>query len=549
MSFDLSKMRRFAADLFSISLLKVFPQVEIIEGFETSFGFCYDVAFPFLYQDDMAPLIEEQMRSINQQSASFEYVEMVPKSAAGYFEHCRQNELATSMRQSQEPLVRLVRFRESSLLALSESICPLGAFRILGHRPLERGVRLFCALFEEAAQLKGFLKQPGPLQRARHLELGEQLGLFSKLEEKIVWHPNGVFVLEKLKRVWQRALEEQGYRFVRLPAEGVWEENAAAYLKAFPEEERVAEWRESADRSEGCQEGLLDAKYFFHDHALLCTEEAFLGEACDSSLQLIVKILKMLGFEFQIASYESGAKNKDHPLIEALYRAQEGLVNLDVARRSRIGAKRPERRRPSLIGKDEEEGRFGKVAASTNSPNLTERGIELGALSLLKRSRHKGAPQVAFKVADGLGRYWRVGALRCIALQEEGKKTFGIAWSCFANVERVLALLLEKEQGLPFWLAPEQVRLLCVAEQGGEFCAEVCRKLQDGGVRFKEVRSPKGELSHRVHEALLAKVPFVVVVGERELKSKTVTVRTKESAVQESMSLEKLLMMVKEEAL
>ncbi len=65
---------------------------------------------------------------------------------------------------------------------------------------------------------------------------------------------------------------------------------------------------------------------------------------------------------------------KSPALLEEVYRAQEGLVNLYEARQSQIGAQQPERRRPSSCRKGEEEGRFGKVAASTNSPNLTERG-------------------------------------------------------------------------------------------------------------------------------------------------------------------------------
>ena len=234
---------------------------------------------------------------------------------------------------------------------------------------------------------------------------------------------------------------------------------------------------------------MLTPKVFTSDFALLFCKERELATACFSSLQLIIKILKMLSFEFQLVFYSPGSKKKGEPFLQAL---------------------------------------------------------KHGEWDYQERLANSSSHYIEVQIADGIGRYWKASCLELISFQGEKKKTVGIAWSVFAKLERTIALLLEKTEGqFPFWLAPEQVRLIVVDEKAASYAHTLSEELMHKGYRTREIVASKESLNQEMHLGLTKKVPYILVVGDRELKQETVTVRKSNAKEKKSMKLADFLEILK----
>ena len=117
-------------------------------------------------------------------------------------------------------------------------------------------------------------------------------------------------------------------------------------------------------------------------------------------------------------------------------------------------------------------------------------------------------------------------------------------WESF---DRLIALILERYEGkLPFWLAPEQVRVLAIGEGSWDYAREISQRLLKKGLRVK-LETSQAKLSHRVHEAEKENVPYLVLLGEQEKKKQVISMRTPEGS--RSVELETFLNKIDQESL
>ena len=167
-------------------------------------------------------------------------------------------------------------------------------------------------------------------------------------------------------------------------------------------------------------------------------------------------------------------------------------------------------------------------------------------LSALKRGEwdyrevpsFNSSPWIEFLIADGEGRYWKNSTMELVSLNEGKQKTVGIACSVFVKLERTIALLLESSEGeMPFWLSPKQLRLLVVDEDTSPYASRLKDDFERAGYRIEVIKTSKEHLGSKMHEGLARKVPYILVVGKREYKSETVTVRKRNSKEKETMKL------------
>ena len=170
-------------------------------------------------------------------------------------------------------------------------------------------------------------------------------------------------------------------------------------------------------------------------------------------------------------------------------------------------------------------------------------------------------PKVEFYVPDALKRKWQ---LATIQLDPNLPERFGLTYTTAAgteerpvmihrailgSLERFIGVLLEHTGGvLPFWLAPEQIRVLSLSEKVEDYAKEIDTLLKRDGFRSTaDLRNEK--LGFKVREAELAKVPYMVVVGEREATERAVALRRLRGAKNESMTIEGLLQLLRKEPL
>ena len=305
------------------------------------------------------------------------------------------------------------------------------------------------------------------------------MALFCPSEEEglWIWRPRGEQVKHQLLNVWREEMTKQNFGFISCPAPATLHAHKN-YFTRFGTP-KLAEWAWiSNDEFNDPSDGLLSPKAYFFDRAhIFSTEEKLLEESI-SSLRFILKIPKILGFEFEIVlSVSNGGAQKKKAKKSAILRQALEEVGLDYS--------------------VEKQYRFGTLAS------------------------------IDIRFADSfLGRKWSGPTL---SFPDDAEGSDALAISAFGPLERTCALLLEKNEGwLPFWLAPEQVRVLTVSDHKGPFASEVERVLKARGFRATIDAGKdqlKGKLNARLYQAVLEKVPYVLLLGEKEEKTKTISLR------------------------
>lgn len=464
---DLLEMRSSAATLMAAAVHELFPNVLLVEGRGLAMGFYYDFSFPFAFQKEFIPLIEERMKKLLKERAALKHFEMVPSNADAFLKHRGQSvraEIAGSQRSSIVQMVQWGEFADYWEHEHPFDWDQIGAFKITEASEKQDVVRIVGTAFEDKESLKSFLKKKVNIGPLDFLQLAKELNLFTPTEEEYVWlwHPKGEILRRCLVNFWESENSKQNFQFVSTPVSGDMTENHLLIYKATGSM-RLAECGQSFDRAH-----------------ILCSEEQLLEESI-SSLQFLDKILKILRFEYQLVLCAHGSGYN----------------------RTRTA---------------------WKESVSVLKKALSRCGLEY----LEDQCTNAGeGPIVEARIQDAFGKECSGPYLKldCIHANEFGLKAPVIVRSIFNSLERTVALLLEKTEGtLPFWLAPEQVRIFALGGQAEKSVAELCKALETLGVRVKKNCRIEA-LSQRMHEALKERIPYTVIIGERELASGTVTVR------------------------
>jgi len=487
-----------ASFLLAAAVVELFPDVQISGGQGTEKYFYRDFVFPFEFNPEFLPLIEERMRLIVREKRAVRLTEMMTGNAASLMQHRQQSLLAQQLlntRQATLPMVQIGDFIIPHAQPILDELA-IPHLKILECYPLnqKRSVRIVGAAALDKDKLKQIAKEPSVGSRS-HQKVASEMALFCAAEEEgqWVWRPKGERLRHLLLELWRNEMSGQNFNLIcsSMPhnGNGNGDELLLAYAKRF-QASKVAEssWF-SNDEYADSNDGLLSPKSYFDDRALLfCTEEKLLEE-CISSLRFILKIPKILGFEFEIVllvSSEGAHKTKAKKAAILRQALEEAGLNYSV----------------------EKQTRPGKYA-----------GIDV-------------------RFADSLGRKWTGPALSLPDTRKLTAECPLLAISLLGPLERMCALLLEKDEGwLPFWLAPEQVRILVASHQKGVFANEVEETLKSRGIRTTTVAG-EGKLKACLFQAFLEKVPFILLLGDKEERTKTVAFRAYGEREERRLSLE-----------
>ncbi len=496
---SVEELRQIASKVLAAAVLELFPETLIVSSHLTSQGFCCDFVFPFQFTTELLSLVEDRMGQILRDKREARVFEMVPVSAAAFFEHHGQPLLAEKVRNQGEPLLTLCQigeyvdfcpnelsFEHSNEIRALKLLTVSQKQRYMGYSVTQIGGTAFF----EKDELKEFLKRREEFPQKDHLLLGAELELFSLIEERCVWHKRGEKLRQLLVERWKEELLQQNFESILTRELGtdLTANHSKYFLLRQKSHARFVEFsNEMPPRREEWQRGLLTPEHPTCDLAhVFCTSDD-LFNICISSLQIIWKMLKILDFKFRVVICLSRGTHKRerdaNRLLEEALRVQ-------------------------------------------GMPYTVE-----------ERSRRYSGPTVEVRIQDGMGQEWAgpfVGVDCRQLVQEEI-----VVFSLFNSLERCIALLLEQGDGeLPLWLAPEQVRVVGVKEN--EYATEISQLLHEAGIRSTlDIRGDK--LAKRLHEALSRKIPWLVVVGERERKDQLITVRSFSSSEPEEMNVESFI--------
>jgi threonyl-tRNA synthetase len=573
----LEVIRHSTAHLLAAAVLELFPGTKLGVGpalmDDPRYGFYYDVIAPRQLTEADLPVIEKKMREMQKRNLPYRR------------EDVEKARILDIFRERDEPLkCELIDEKvtdKASIYYIDNSpfidFClgphvphtgKLKAFKLLalsgaywkGDASNPQMQRIYGTAFATQEELDAWLKQREEAERRDHRRLGRELDLFSIQEDYgkglVFWHPKGSLVRMEMENFLKEELKKQEYSFVVTPhiaRRELWEISGheqnysdsmftpthiagdedeqfrlkpmncpfhIGIYKASPKSYRDLPQRYSemgtVYRAElsGTLHGLMRVRGFTVDDAHLFVRPDQAHEELGKCFDLALYVFKTYGFEkvkFEL-SVRGDADNKGY------------------------------------LGSDEDWAHAEQVLADV----LTERNIPF------ERIEGEGAfygPKIDIKIEDAIGRIWQLGTIQYdfnlperFGLEytgEDGQKhrPVMIHRALFGSVERFFGILVEHYAGaFPFWLAPVQVAVLPITDRIKDYAKKIGDRLKAEGFRV-EVNEKSDKIGAKIREAQLQKIPFMLVLGDKELEEEKIAVREKTKGDIGQMTLDEFIEM------
>jgi threonyl-tRNA synthetase len=555
----LDRLRHSTAHVMASAVKRLFPDATVTIGpaIDTGFYYDFDVERPFTEED--LPRIEAEMARVVAADEPFVREEVSREDALRLFEGMGETykvEIIRGIAQGQT----ISLYRNGDFVDLCrgphiERTGQIAAFKLLSvagayWRGDERNPmlsRIYGTAFMSQEDLDAYLTQIEEAKRRDHRKLGRELDLFS-IDELVgpglvLWHPKGAMVRYQIEELLRRQLLASGYQLVNTPhvaREDLWKTSGHlefyADLMYGPMEVEGKRYRakpmncpfhmaiyRSALRSyrdlpmrlaelgtvyrferSGVLHGLLRVRGFTQDDAHLFCHPDDLSAEIDDVLRFGLGVLRTFGFEkFRL-----------------------------------FLATRPEKYVGDLASWDHAEAALRQ--ALERSGMAWELDAGGGAFY---------GPKIDVKIEDAIGREWQLSTfqvdfnlperfdLQFVDKDGQRRRPSVIHRALLGSMERFFAILVEHYAGaFPLWLAPVQARVLTVTDRAQAFAREVQKQLQGAGLRA-EADLTSDKLGAKVRRAQLDKIPYMLVIGDRESEAGTVAPRARDGKTEPAVPL------------
>lgn len=564
----LEVIRHSTAHLLAAALLDLFPGTKLGIGpalmEDPRYGFFYDFIAPRNLTEDDLPIIEKKMKAMAKQNLPYRREDIEKARILGIFKD-RDEPLKCELIEEKVSDVASVYYIDNSPFidfCLGPHVPHTGklkAFKLLalsgaywkGDASNPQMQRIYGTAFATQEELDDWVKQREEAEKRDHRKLGKQLDLFSIDEDYgqglILWHPKGGIIRNEMERLLREELEKQNYSFVYTPHiakrqlwftsghEGNYADSMYAPTSIEDEEYRLKPMNcpfhigiyRSSPRSyrdlpqrysemgtvyraelSGTLHGLMRVRGFTVDDAHLFVRPDQVQVEVSACLDFAIKVLEIYGFDkvkFEL-SVRGDAENKGY------------------------------------LGADED----WAVAEKQLAQALKERNI---SYERIEGEAAFYGPKIDIKIEDAIGRIWQLGTVQLdfnlperFQLEytgEDGAKhrPYMIHRALFGSIERFFGVLIEHYAGaFPLWLAPVQVAVLPITDRINDYASSIAADLKASGFRVEaNLRSDK--ISAKIREAQIQKIPYMLVVGDKELEDGTVAIRERKEGDIGTMSL------------
>jgi threonyl-tRNA synthetase len=552
-------LRHSAAHVMAAAVRKLFPGTLVSIGPSIEKGFYYDFDPQRPFSPDDFAAIEEAMRDIIAADTPFVRRELGKEEAIRFFEEQGERYKVEIIREIQAESVSLYDLGEFTDLCRGPHLPGAGAlkaFKLLsvagaywrGNEKNQMLSRIYGTAFADGAALSAYLRQIEEAKRRDHRKLGKELDLFDFHEDvapgMVFWHPKGMLLRtiledflrkEHLKRgyelvggpqllrreLWEKSGHYDNYRenmyFTEIEGDayGIKPMNCLAHMLIYAR--RLRSYRELPVRyaelgvvhrheMSGVLHGLLRVRQFTQDDAHIICRPDQLEEEISSVITLVRDLFTLFGFSYRLGISTRPEKCIGSP--DAWERATNALK--DALTRLAI---------PFTV--NEGDGAFY-------------------------------GPKIDAKVTDSLDREWQCSTIQCdfslperfdlhyVGQDGERHRPVMLHRAILGSLERFIGILTEHCAGaFPLWLAPIQARVVTVTEAHGDFARKACDFLRARGLRAEnDARNEK--LGYKVRAAQLEKIPYVLVVGDKELEAGGVNVRLHGGETLGAMTLEEV---------
>jgi threonyl-tRNA synthetase len=577
----LEVLRHSAAHLMADAILRIFPAAELTIGPVVEDGFYYDIHLPEgkITPDDF-PKIEQEMARIAKEAHAFERCEVAdPERDEAY---ARYRAIDGGHNKFKLEIVEQIRERGDGLsfyrhgdfvdLCRGPHVPDTGWLKHVkltsvsgaywrADAEREQLVRVYGTAFFSKQDLKEYLTLLEEAKKRDHRVLGEQLDLFSFHEEAPgfpFFHPNGTVLWNLLTGTMRGLLRRRDYREVRTPlvlSEKLWHTSGhydnymenMFFTKLKLRDERdpervhdnVAEDRPMAVKPMNCPGHLLVYRERPHSHNEFPLRFSEMGMVHRRELSGVRHgLFRVQAFTQDDAHHFCTPEQIENEIAMLIGFFKEVYALFDLLDVRIELSTRPEK----SIGSDEiwerAEGALrGALESASIEYELNEGDgafygpkIDFHILDVLKRSWQCGTIQLDFSMPERFG-------LSYIGSDGQRHTPVMIHRACYGSVERFLGILIENYAGrFPFWLAPVQSLVIPVSDKFADYAASVHEQLLDAGLR-SEVNLKDDRVGYKIREASLRKLPYAIVVGEREQSAGSINVRSRDRGELGEMSI------------
>ena len=545
-----------SAHILAQAVKRLYPSAKCAIGPAIEKGFYYDFEFDFSFSEEHLSVIEEEMHRIVEESLAFQVSEISREEALKLMEAAGESYKVELIQAIPED-AKITAYKQGNYLEVCagphiSNTCKVKAFKLLsvagaywrGDEKNKMLTRIYGISFPKQSQLEEYLHQLEEAKLRDHRRLGKELGLFTIFEQGPgfpVFLPKGMILKNLLIDYWRELHCREGYQEISTPVmldKSLWEQSG--HWEHYRENMYTTEidGADFAIKPMSCPGGMLVYQLQPRSYKELPLRLAELGlvhrnekSGTHHGLMRVRALTQDDAHIFMredqiISEIQNVAK-----LIDEVYGKFGFEYEVELSTR-------PE----NSMGSDEE----WELATNALSSAMDAIGVPY---SINEGDGAFYGPKLDFHLKDSIGRTWQCGTIQLdfqlpqrfdiSYVGEDGLKhrPIMIHRVVFGSIERFIGILIEHFAGkFPAWLSPVQVKILPIADRFHDYAEKVARALKEKEIRY-EIDYRAEKIGYKIREARLDKVPYMLIVGQKEADNGHVSVRDREQGDVGAMSV------------
>ncbi len=566
---DLQTLRHSTSHLMAAAVLELFPGTKVAIGPSIEEGFYYDFdrKEPFTVED--LSKIEEKMHELAKKDDPFICTTVKKADAIKLFEEKGEKykkELAQAIPDDTVTFYQSGEFTDLCRGPHIKSTGEIKYFKLLsvagaywrGDSNREQLQRIYGTAFYTKKELDEYLKKLEEAAKRDHRKLGKELDLFSINDAVggglILWHPKGALLRNIIETEWKQFHLDNGYDLLCTPHIASEELFAiSGHLQTYSENMYAPmeiEGKPYRVKPMNCPMHLMIYKTRLHSYRELPIRYGELGTVYRFEKSGVLHgLMRVRGFTQDDGHVIVQPELLEEEILTVFKMAIDCLQMFGFKEYKIYLATRPEKK---YVGEIDKWNDAEKSLENALKKTGYDYEIDAGGGAFY-------GPKIDIKIKDAIGRLWQCSTIQfdfnlperfdIYYIDKEGKKVrpYMVHRALMGSFERFIGVLLEHYAGaLPVWLSPVQAAILNIAPEQEQYCKDVVKKLKDAGIRVNfDDRNEK--IGHKIRENAMQKIPYLLVVGGKEVETGTIAVRARGNKDLGSMPVDKFIELVKDD--
>ncbi|MFQ6403357.1 threonine--tRNA ligase [Methylophilus sp. 'Pure River'] len=554
----LEVIRHSTAHLLAYAVKELFPDAQVTIGPVIDNGFYYDFSYKRPFTPDDLAAIEKKMAELAKKDEKVERKVLPRDEAVAYFksinEHYKAEIIASIPSNEDVSLYSEGNFTDLCRGPHVPNTGKLKAFKLMklagaywrGDSNNEMLQRVYGTAWRNKDELEAYLHMLEEAEKRDHRKLGKQLDFYHMQEDApgmVFWHPRGWVIWQEVEQYMRAKFKEYDYQEVRTPTvldKTLWEKSG--HWQNYRDNMFVtqSESRDYAVKPMNCPGHIQIFNSSLHSYRDLPLRLAEFGSCHrnepSGSLHGLMRVRGFTQDDAHIFCMESQVEAEVADFIKMLYEVYKDFGFDDVIVKL---STRPEKR----VGTEEAWDMAETALANAIKANGLEFEYQPGEGAFY-------GPKIEFTLKDSLGRMWQCGTIQLdpnlperlgaeyVAEDNTRQRPIMLHRAIVGSMERFLGILIENFAGaMPVWLSPVQVMVLNISDGQADYVRQVVEKLKKNGIRCDfDLRNEK--ITYKIREHSLQKLPYLIVVGDKEMQNGHVAVRTRKGEDLGVMSVE-----------